>query len=183
MTKEQTPKRQYVDSAAFLLAMQERIKLVKEAEEQGLPKPRITDFLGECIFKIATNFSNLRNFNGYPFKEDMILDAVENCLKVIDNFDDKITQNPFSYFTQITYFAFLRRISKEKKQVYIRSKLLTSNALDLNELQEHDEQGDFTNNYIEYMKAFNNFDGSSFEKTKKEKVIKEIDSPFEDFYG
>jgi DNA-directed RNA polymerase specialized sigma24 family protein len=101
----------------------------------------------------------------------MVLDGVENCLKVIDNFDENKTQNPFSYFTQIVYFAFLRRISKEKKQVYIRSKLLTSNALDLQELQEHDEQGDFTNHYIEYMKAFNNFDGSAFEKPKKEKNL------------
>ena len=154
MSKE-TPKRQYVDNDAFFKAMQERIRLVKEAEEQGLPKPKITNFLGECIFKIATNFAHLRSFNRYPFKEDMILDGVENCLKVIDNFDENKTQNPFSYFTQITYFAFLRRIAKEKKQIYIRSKLLTSNPYDFHTLQEHDESGDFTNHYIEYMKAYN----------------------------
>lgn len=173
----------YINNQEFFVAMQKRIAEVKEAKEQGLPIPRISEYIGECIFKIATNFSNLRSFNGYSFKEDMILDGVENCLKVIDNFDENKTQNPFSYFTQIVYFAFLRRIAKEKKQVYIRSKLLTSNALDLTELQAHDEQGDFTNNYIEYMKAYNNFDGSSFEKPKKEKIKKEILSPLEDFYN
>ena len=183
MSKKNPKKLNYVDNAEFFLAMQERIKLVKECKEQGIPIPRISEYIGNCIFKIATNFAHLRSFNGYPFKDDMILDGVENCLKVIDNFDENKTQNPFSYFTQIVYFAFLRRIAKEKKQVYIRSKLLTSNALDLTELQEHDEQGDFTNNYIEYMKAFNNFDGSSFEKPKKEKIIKETNNPFEDFYG
>ncbi|CAB4127154.1 RNA polymerase sigma factor [uncultured Caudovirales phage] len=183
MSKETQPKRQYVDNAEFFIAMQERIKLVKECQEQRIPIPRISEYIGNCIFKIATNFAHLRSFNGYIFKDDMILDGVENCLKVIDNFDENKTHNPFSYFTQIIYFAFLRRIAKEKKQVYIRSKLLTSNMLDLTELQAHDEQGDFTNHYIEYMKAFNNFDGSSFEKPKKEKIKKEVVSPLEDFYG
>jgi hypothetical protein len=172
----------YVNNEEFFKAMQERIAMVKECEAKGIPKPRISEYIGECIFKIATNFAHLKSFNGYPFKDDMILDGVENCLKVIDNFDENKTQNPFSYFTQIVYYAFLRRITKEKKQVYIRSKLLTSNMLDISVLQEHDEQGDFTNHYIEYMKSFNNFDGSSFEKPIKEKVQREIANPLEDFY-
>lgn len=178
---DNTTKPKYVDNDAFFKAMQERIKLVKEAEENGLPKPQITNFLGECILKIATNFANLRSFNRYPFKDDMILDGVENCLRVIDNFDETKTQNPFSYFTQIIYYAFLRRISKEKKQLFVKNKLLISNALDLHELQEHDETGEFTNHYIEYMKAFNNFDGSSFEKPKKEPKI-EGTVALEEFY-
>ena len=167
MSDKQT--QQYVDNEAFFAAMQERIKLVKEAEENGLPKPKITEFLGECIFKIATNFANLRSFNRYPFKEDMILDGVENCLRVIDNFDETKTHNPFSYFTQIVYYAFLRRITKEKKQIYIRSKIISSNEHQFYELQNHDETGEYTNYYNEYMKTYNNFDGSIFEKHIKEK--------------
>lgn len=174
-------KQQYVDNDAFFAAMQERIEQVKEANRLGVDPPRITDFIGECIFKIATNFANLKSFNRYPFKEDMILDGVENCLRVIDNFDSDKTQNPFSYFTQITYFAFLRRISKEKKQVYIKSKLLTSNVLDMHELQDHDETGEFTNHYVEYMKAYNNFDGSMFEKPKKQIKVEEP-AALEEFY-
>ncbi len=174
---------QYVDNVAFFDALQERRILVAEANESGTPLPRVSEYLGDCIFKIATNFAHLRSFNGYQFKDDMILDGVESCLKAIDKFDDKITHNPFAYFTQIVYFAFLQRIAKEKKQVYIRSKILTSNMLDLTELQSHDEQGEFTNNYIEYMKSFNNFDGSAFEKPKKEKVTKEVISPLDEFYG
>lgn len=175
-------KANYVDNEKFYEAMKERIALVKEANEKGLPTPRVSEYIGECIYKIATNFANLKSFNRYMFKEDMILDAVENCIRVVDNFDDTKTQNPFSYFTQITYFAFLRRIAKEKRQVYIKSKLLTSNALDIHELQEHDESGEFVNNYIEYMKAYNNFDGSSFEKKPKEKVVKDQPSGLEEFY-
>lgn len=176
-------KANYIDNDMFFQAMKERIALVKEARDNGLPPPRVSEYIGDCIFKIATNFANLKSFNRYTFKEDMILDAAENCIKVIDNFDENKTQNPFSYFTQITYYAFLRRIAKEKRQVYIKSKMLTSNALDLYELQEHDETGEFTNQYIEYMKAYNNFDGSAFEKVKKEVVKKEPVSPLEEFYN
>ena len=49
------------------------------------------------------------------------------CLKltngenIIARNPDK-SKNPFAYFTQIIYFAFLRRIQKEKKQMYIRHK-------------------------------------------------------------
>lgn len=173
----------YIDNDQFLVAMKERVALVQEAKEKGLPTPRVTEYIGECIFKIATNFANLRSFNRYPFKDDMILDAAENCIKVVDNFDPNKTENPFSYFTQITYYAFLRRIAKEKKQVYIKSKLMTSSTLDIHELQSHDEEGEFTNNYLEYMKVYNNFDGSFFEKPKKEKIKKQIETPLEEFYN
>ena len=175
-------KNNYIDNEKFFKAMQDRIAQVKYSTENGLPTPRVSEYIGECLFKIATNFANLKSFNGYSYKEDMILDAVENCIKVVDNFDENKTQNPFSYFTQITYFAFLRRINKEKKETYIKSKLLTSNALDVYQLQEHDEDGEFTNNYIEYMKAFNNFDGSSFEKPKKERFKDDKPLGLEEFY-
>jgi len=174
-------KLQYVDNQEFFEAMRERIALVKAAKENGEPLPRVSEYIGSCIFKIATNFANLKSFSRYPFKEDMILDAAENCIRVIDNFDETKTQNPFSYFTQITYYAFLRRIAKEKRQLFIKSKLLTSSALDIYELQEHDESEEFVNNYIEYMKAYNNFDGSSFEKKSRDKITKKQPSGLEVF--
>ena len=179
---EKKPKPQYVDPDLFFKAMKDRVEQVKIAKENDQPLPRVSEYIGECIVKIATNFSNLNSYRNYPFKEDMILDAVENCIKVVDNFNPTISENPFSYFTQITYFAFLRRIAKEKKQIYVKSKLLSSNALDLHQLQEHDEDGEFTNHYVEYMKAFNNFDGSSFEKKLKDKPEKKEQSVLEEFY-
>ena len=85
-------------------------------------KPPITNYLGECFLKIATHLSYKPNFVNYMFREDMISDGIENCLQYINNFDPEKSQNPFAYFTQIIWYAFLRRIQKEKKQMYIRFK-------------------------------------------------------------
>ena len=60
----------------------------------------------------------------------MICDGIENCLQYIDNFDPSKSTNPFAYFTQIIYYAFLRRIQKEKKQLDIKNKLLEKSGFD-----------------------------------------------------
>lgn len=93
-------------------------------------KPPIPNYLGECFLKIATHLSYRPNFVNYMFKDDMICDGIENCLQYIDNFDPEKSTNPFAYFTQIIYFAFLRRIQKEKKQLEIKNKLLERSGFD-----------------------------------------------------
>ena len=85
-------------------------------------KPRIPNYLGDCFLKIATHLSYKPNFVNYMFREDMISDGIENCVQYIHNFNPERSQNPFAYFTQIIYFAFLRRIGKEKKQQYVKYK-------------------------------------------------------------
>jgi len=95
---------------------------VKEAKESGAERPRVPEYIGECLFKIATHLARKPNFANYTFKEDMVSDGVENCLLYIDNFDPEKSKNPFAYFTQIIYYAFLRRIQKEKKHLYIKYK-------------------------------------------------------------
>jgi len=87
-------------------------------------KPPIPRYIGECFLKIATHLSYKPNFINYMYKDDMICDGVENCIQYIDNFDPAKSSNPFAYFTQIVYFAFLRRISKEKRQMDIKDKML-----------------------------------------------------------
>ena len=94
------------------------------AKEHGKPKPRVSNYVGDCFLKIATHLSYKPNFVNYPFREDMICDGIENCLQYIDNFDPEKSSNPFAYFTQIIYYAFLRRIQKEKKQLEIKQKIL-----------------------------------------------------------
>lgn len=84
--------------------------------------PRIPDAVGEAIYMISHKLSNSPNFSNYPFKDEMIGDAIENCLKVIDNFDPEKSNNPFAYFTQIAYWAFVRKIKKEQKYLYIKYK-------------------------------------------------------------
>ena len=117
-------KQHYIDNKKFFQAMVEYKNSIKEAEETEEPKPRIPDFIGECFMKIAEHLSYKPNFINYTFREDMISDGVENCIQYIHNFDPDKSQNPFSYFTQIIYYAFLRRIQKEKKQLYVRYKSL-----------------------------------------------------------
>ena len=87
-------------------------------------KPGVTNYLGDCFLKIATHLSYKPNFVNYMFRDEMISDGIENCLQYIHNFDPEKSKNPFAYFTQVIYFAFLRRIAKEKKQLEIKTKIL-----------------------------------------------------------
>ena len=114
----------YVNNKEFLIAIVEYKAMVRRAAENGEPKPRITNYLGECFLKIATQLSYKPNFVNYMFKDDMICDGIENCVQYINNFDPEKSSNPFAYFTQIIHYAFLRRIQKEKKQLEIKSKII-----------------------------------------------------------
>ena len=106
-----------------------RTKVIK-ARENEEPKPKVPEYIGECFLKIATHLSYRPNFVNYMFKDDMICDGIENCLQYIDNFDPEKSKNPFAYFTQITYFAFLRRIQREKKQLDIKTRILEKSGFD-----------------------------------------------------
>ena len=107
----------------------EKDKVIRAKEEEK-PRPRVTNYIGECFLKIATHLSYKPNFVNYMFREDMICDGIENCLQYIDNFNPEKSQNPFAYFTQIIYYAFLRRIQKEKKQLEIKGKILERSGYD-----------------------------------------------------
>src|SRR6056300_973021 len=119
----------YVNNAQFLEAMKEWKERCKEAEELGEPQPPVTNYIGECFLKIANHLSYRPNFINYTYKEEMISDGIENCLLYIDNFNPEKSSNPFAYFTQIIYYAFIRRIQKEKKQSYVKYKSLENQEL------------------------------------------------------
>ena len=114
----------YVNNKELLEAMTSYRERVIYAKEHDKPKPRVSNYVGDCFLKIATHLSYKPNFVNYPFREDMICDGIENCLQYIDNFDPEKSKNPFAYFTQIIYYAFLRPIQKEKKQLEIKQKIL-----------------------------------------------------------
>ena len=114
----------YVNNRELLEALIVYRAKVANAKENDLPKPRITNYLGECFLKIATHLSYKPNFVNYMFREDMISDGIENCVQYIHNFDPEKSKNPFAYFTQIIHYAFLRRIQKEKKQLEIKTKII-----------------------------------------------------------
>ena len=139
----------YVDNKQFLAAMIDYKQACKQCEEQGQESPPLPDYIGECFMKIAERLSFRPNFVNYAFREEMIADGIENCLQYCSNFDPEASKNPFSYFTQIIYYAFVRRIEKEKKQSYIKSKLAIK-MMDEKRLAEFSEQDDdFAKQHLE----------------------------------
>ena len=121
----------YVNNKELLEALIVYRAKVAVAKEKDLPKPRITNYLGECFLKIATHLSYKPNFVNYMFRDDMISDGIENCVQYIHNFDPEKSRNPFAYFTQIIHYAFLRRIQKEKKQLDIKTKIIERSGFDV----------------------------------------------------
>lgn len=160
----------YVNNAEMLAAVTKYRAELAKSKEDGTEAPRIPEYLGECILKIATRLSRKYNFINYSYRDDMILDGIENCMQCMHSFDPTKSSNPFSYFTQVIYFAFLRRIAKEKKQSYIRGKLIQDMAFESFELQGHDDDADFKNAYTAFIQTHQNFDDSFIKK--KEKVEK-----------
>ena len=116
----------YVDNEKFLKEMIIYKREFDEAKSKNEPPPMISEYLGECFMKIAQRLSFRPNFINYSFKDDMISDGIENCVQYIKNFNPEKSSNPFAYFTQIIYYAFIRRIQKEKKQLYIKYKTMES---------------------------------------------------------
>lgn len=122
----------YIDNERFFREIKEWKKVVNEAEATGEPEPPVTSYIGECFLKIAEQLSSKPNFAHYAYRDEMICDAVENCVVYAANFDPDKSSNPFSYFTQIIYYAFLRRIQREKKQSFIKYKMVRDRVGDGN---------------------------------------------------
>ena len=129
----------YVDNAKFLEEIKKWNEKRKEAEEQGEPTPQVTNYIGECFLKIANGLSYKPNFINYTYKQEMISDGIENCLQYIHNFNPEKSKNPFAYFTQIIYYAFIRRIQKEKKQAHIKNKMIEKRSYDTFTTMEGDD--------------------------------------------
>ena len=147
-TMKRTPKRSehYVNNKEFLQALENYFAEVERAALNDQPKPQIPRYIGECFLKIANHLSYKPNFVNYMFKDDMICDGIENCVRYINNFNPEKSKNPFAYFTQIIYYAFLRRISQEKKQLEIKNKILEKTNFD----EVFDANDLISSNYSEY---------------------------------
>ena len=124
MKRKRVVSEHYVNNKEFLEALVVFKAKCLAAKEAGEQRPQISNYIGECFLKIATHLSYKPNFVNYMFREDMICDGIENCVQYIENFNPEKSKNPFAYFTQIIYYAFLRRIQKEKKQLEIKTKII-----------------------------------------------------------
>ena len=129
----------YVDNKEFLRAMIEFKEICNDAREKEIERPPVSNYIGECFLKIATHLSYKPNFINYTYREDMISDGIENCLQYVENFNPEKSKNPFAYFTQIIYYAFLRRIAKEKKQTHVKNKMIENVSYESWETMAGDE--------------------------------------------
>lgn len=125
----------YVNNAQFSQAVVDYVMQVNEAKSESKPQPIIPDYIAQCFLRIAEGLSHKHNFIRYTYREEMVMDAVENCLKAIYNYNIETATrtgkpNAFAYFTQITWYAFLRRIAKEKKQQDIKLKYLSRASIE-----------------------------------------------------
>ena len=184
MTQDTSKRPHYVDNKKFSQAIVDYVTLVQEAEKNKKAIPVVPNYIGECFLKICEGLSNKINFNRYTYREEMVMDAVENCLKAVSNYNiDTTTRtglpNAFAYFTQIAFYAFLRRIAKEKKQQDIKWKYLDQadieafmhyDSAQLGEMHETERQ------FIDYLREridrVRTQDAQVKEFSKKEKAAK-----------
>lgn len=171
----------YVDNKKFLQALIEYRQSVDDAAARGEDPPVVSKYIGECFIKIATHLSYKSNFINYTFKDDMISDGIENCLTAVAKFDPAKSSNPFAYYTQVIYFAFIRRIQKEKKQQATKYKLMEN--MDIDALISQEQDGDFGSQFLDYLKR--QMDTVDIEKRvmnipkKVKKVQDDIENPLD----
>ena len=181
-------KNYYVDNEKFFAEIVEYKKQCKVAEEEGKPKPVLSNYIGKCIYLIAENLAHKPRFMNYSFVDEMKSDAIENCLMYFDNFDSDKYNNPFAYFTQIIYYAFHRRINKEEKNRYIVYKKFQESVLDKTyqfdgiNVDGHSLLLDSSDNHLMNTQMYDNindfigrFEGREQEKKNKRKIKKGLE--------
>ena len=184
----------YVNNSDFSTAVVEYVKKANEARENDKKIPTVPDYIAQCFLRIAEGLSHKANFIRYTYREEMVMDAVENCLKAIGNYNlEAATRtgkpNAFAYFTQITWYAFLRRITKEKKQQEIKMKYLIKSGIDSfidvgTESVATDTATHFVDTLRDRIQRVRNTDQEIKEIVKKEKKkrkIKIADSDLSEF--
>ena len=160
--------RNYINNKTLYGAMIHYKSEVKESEEKGVDKPIVPNYIGQSILLICNNLAKKPNFSGYTYKGDMISDGIMDCVAAVDKFDPDRTNNPFAYFTQIAWNAFLRRIQKEKKQTYIKHKNFENSYLMSDIMQEIAGNQLKTNEYSsDVVRSYEN----KLTKTKKESKL------------
>ena len=181
----------YVNNAEFSQAVVDYVSLANKAKDKNEEVPIVPNYIAQCFLRIAEGLSHKANFIRYTYREEMVMDAVENCLKAIGNYNLEAatrTGNPnaFAYFTQITWYAFLRRIAKEKKQQEIKLKYLTSSGIEEFIVAEEGSQhvvGAFVDSLKDRIQKVKNTDIQikSFAKKMKKKRTVNADSDLSEF--
>ena len=189
MPREKRAPHHYVNNKEFTQSVTDWCKEVRDCRDQGIDEPQITPYIADSILRMAEGLSHKSNFIGYPFREDMVMDAVENMVKVLNKakFDPSAstrggTPNAFGYFTQIAYYAFVRRIVKEKKEYQTKLKYIAESGLEefMNSDGEDPETARIVQSFLENLRAkiddIKEKDGRAVEKKKLTNKRKLADS-------
>lgn len=167
----------YVDNKEMLDAYIKYQEQRKKANEAGLPDPVLPRFLGECILNICRRTAYKHNFINYSFRDEMISDAIENCIRGINTFNPETTSSIFSYYTTAAFNSFRRRIQREATESAIRGKIISELDIDSLVTQEHDN-GEFQTDFVEYMKQAHDhrlaYEKKEKDKDKEEKEVEEF---------
>ena len=162
----------YINNKTLYTSMIEHRTKLNNALAEDKPKPQVSNYIGQSIPLICNNLAKKPNFSGYTYKQDMISDGIIDCIAAVDNFDPDRTNNPFAYFTQIAWNAFIRRIQKEKKQTYIKHKNFENSFL-MNELWNDSENIHLKSNEYssEVVRSYEN----KLTKTKKQSKLSGVE--------
>lgn len=166
----------YVDNKKFYQALVEYRAACELAETEGKERPMVTEYIGECFMKIARGVAMKHNFRNYSYINDMVSAGVEVCLRHVLSFKPDKSNNPFSYYTQAIWFAFLHIIDKEHRQTELKRRAFLNTDIDSFDLQGHDESGEFTISITEFINSMGT------EKKSEKKVKKQKPSALETFY-
>lgn len=183
----------YVNNADFSNAIVEYVRRANEDAAAGKERPIVTNYIAECFLKIAEGLSHKANFIGYTYREEMVMDAVENCLKAIDNYNLETatrtgTPNAFGYFTQIAWYAFLRRMEKEKKQHDIKLKFFSEFGVEELLAEDNDDAMHQTQSLIDDIRVridlikTNDRMIKEYAKEQRRRRRKRTDSDLTDFF-
>ena len=193
MSKAKKKNPHYVNNAQFSQAVVDYVTIVREAKQNEEALPIVPNYIAQCFLKIAEGLSHKSNFIRYTYREEMVMDAVENCLKAIENYNlEAATRsgkpNAFAYFTQISWYAFLRRIAKEKKQQDIKFKYMSQTGVESFLLDETDNAVsthfiDTLRGRIERVKEYDTEVKAFVKKEKKRRrPMQKVDSDLTKFF-
>ena len=184
----------YVNNAEFSQAVVDYVQMVREAKKQETTLPIVPDYIASCFLRIAEGLSHKSNFIRYTYREEMVMDAVENCLKAIENYNlEAATRtgkpNAFAYFTQISWFAFLRRIAKEKKQQDVKFKYMEQSGIDafMDGSENNDVAKTVSTHFVDTLRTridkvrSHDTQVKQFSKANKQKRKKNVDSDLTEF--
>lgn len=151
MTNKPSTTSHYVDNKKLYQSLAGWLEAVEASNRDKQPRPVLPDYVAECMYKMATRLAQKGGFVNYTFKEEMVGDAMESCLRYIHNFNHRKYTNAFAYITQIIHNAFIRRIQKEQKQLYVKMKIVeNADFIDSYERQNHDSS-QYNNSYVTYL--------------------------------